>query len=289
MTTDYAPDIAVDDATFPFEVMRRAAHPAIAGALVRGYEGWVDRRRSGFDRHLPIPYIPVIIGFGAPMRIRADGAPDGSGDPHTTFVAGMYESPTVGEAMGQGMGVQIDFTPIAAHQFFGVPMHQLANRVVELDDVFGADARALVEQLQLAPTWTRRFELIDAFILLRMASSRAASPGVSWAWRRLSETHGGVSIGALAAELEWSRKHLIEKFREQVGLPPKAIARIMRFNLALRLVQRDAAPRWTEVAYAAGYYDQAHMIRDFREFAGATPTEFARAASVEAGTALAAI
>jgi AraC-like DNA-binding protein len=278
-----------DGATFPWDLKRRAPDPRIASALIRPYEGYVDRRTHAFDRHLPIAHVPVIIGFGAPMRIRGDGAPDGSGDAHTTFVAGLYESPTVGETVGQGMGVQVDFAPIAAHQFFGVPMHQLANRVVELDDVFGTEARTLVEQLQLAPTWTRRFELIDAFILPRMAVSRAASPGLVWAWRRLNETHGNVSIGALAAELGCSRKHLIEKFREQVGLPPKAVARVMRFNRSLALMRRAQDSRWVDIAYRAGYYDQAHMIRDFREFAGATPTEFARATAVEAGTALAAL
>jgi AraC-like DNA-binding protein len=276
-------------AEFPFDVMRRAAHPAIAGSLVRGYEGWVDQRAYGVDRHLPGMFIPVIIGFGAPMYTRDAGAAPGTGDAHTTFVAGLFDAPSAADIGAGGMGVQVDLTPLAAYRFFGLPMHQLANRIVELDEIFGADARTLVDQLRLAPTWQRRFELIDAFLLPRLAAGREAAPGVAWAWRRLAETRGAASIGAIAAEIGWSRKHLIEKFREHVGLPPKVVARIMRFNRALRLLQRDEAARWTDIAYSAGYYDQAHMIRDFHEFAGATPTGFARSLAPEAGSALAAI
>jgi AraC-like DNA-binding protein len=289
MPNAIVPDITPDRPFSPDDVMRRAAHPAIASSIVRDYQGYVDRRSPGFDRHLPITFIPVIIGFGAPMRIRDDGAPPNTGDRHTTFAAGLYEQPSVAETDGMGMGVQVDFTPAAARRFFGVPMHEIANRIVELDDIFGDDARVLVEQLRDAPSWARRFELIDAFLLPRMATAPSTTPGVARAWRRLAETRGSASIGALASDAGWSRKHLIEKFRDEIGLPPKAIARIMRFNRALRLLRNDATPRWTDIAYASGYYDQAHMIRDFRAFAGATPTEYARTLDPATGTSLAAI
>jgi AraC-like DNA-binding protein len=280
-TTEAAPP-------FAGEVMRRRAHPAIAGSLIRGYEGYIDRRERGFDRHLPIALVPVIIGFGAPMRIRGDGDA-GAGEDHTTFVAGMFESPSSAESYGGGMGVQVDFAPIAARRFFGVPMHELANRTVELDEIFGAEARTLVDQLQAAPTWARRFELIDEFIVPRMTEQGESASGVAWAWHQLAASRGRAGIGALAAELGWSRRRLIEQFREHAGLAPKTIARIMRFNHALRVVQAPGTYAWADVAYRAGYYDQAHMIRDFRAFAGATPTEYARTLEIPAGASIAAI
>jgi AraC-like DNA-binding protein len=261
--------------------LRRAAHPLVAAGLARGYKGYSDRRTSGTDTHLPFPNIPVIFGFGAPMHMRGDGTE------HTTFVAGMFESPSVGEMRGPGIGIQVDFTPIAAHRFLGVPMHELANRTVELDDIFGADARDLVDQLREAPSWTRRFALIDAFLIARMGEPEAAT-GVAWAWHRLAKTRGAASIGELASELGWSRRHLVEKFREEIGLPPKAVARIMRFTYARRMLERSPACAGAELAYRAGYYDQAHMIRDFREFAGATPAQLVRDGA-SAGASIAAI
>lgn len=83
-----------------------------------------------------------------------------------------------------------------------------------------------------------------------------------------------MSVGDLADELGWSRRHLVARFREQVGLPPKVLARVLRFQRSLRLRGADGRPRpWAEVALACGYYDQAHLNRDFRQFAGCTPTE----------------
>jgi AraC-like DNA-binding protein len=90
----------------------------------------------------------------------------------------------------------------------------------------------------------------------------------------LNETGGMMPVSALADELQWSRKHLANRFRADVGLAPKTIARLLRFR---RVVDSgDLSSRWTEVALDAGYFDQAHLIRDFRQFAGMTPVEFQR-------------
>jgi AraC-like DNA-binding protein len=267
-------DIESGSATLAQEPMGGAPDVRIVSGLVRGYQGWIDSRSAGVDRHLPIAFVPVIIGFGTPMLIRDITMPHEAAAAHTTFVAGMCESTTISQSTAGGRGVQVDFTPVAARRFLGVPMHELANRVVDLEDIFGAAVQELVEQLQLAPTWGRCFELIDAFIVPRLLGAAPASPGVVYAWQRLTRTHGSASIGPLIEELGWSRKHLVEKFREHVGLPPKTVARIMRFNHALGLLR--TCKRWADVAHSAGYYDQAHMIRDFREFSGLTPTEYVR-------------
>ena len=154
-------------------------------------------------------------------------------------------------------------------------MEALSNRVVALDDLLGGGAaRLLTERLYEAPGWEARFELIDGFVASRLARVGGPSPDVAWAWRRLSDSRGGVEIGALAGELGCTRKHLIARFREQVGLPPKTIARILRFRGALAGLENGNGDRLAEIAQDCGYYDHAHLNRDFREFAGLTPTEF---------------
>ena len=95
-----------------------------------------------------------------------------------------------------------------------------------------------------------------------------------WAWQQIVQSGGAVNIGSLAERIGWSRKHLITRFREQVGLPPKTYARVVRFNRALRMLDECTTPRWTEIALRSGYYDQAHLIRDFAQFAGTTPTDY---------------
>jgi transcriptional regulator GlxA family with amidase domain len=91
------------------------------------------------------------------------------------------------------------------------------------------------------------------------------------------QTGGRLQVGDLADEVGWSRRHLIARFRLQVGVPPKMLSRIVRFGGLLRRLDAPARPGLSQLATEAGYYDQAHMNRDFREFTGTTPTDFAAA------------
>ena len=114
----------------------------------------------------------------------------------------------------------------------------------------------------------------NAFIVNRIAHAKPPSPGICWAWRQLNETGGLIGVGALADELGCSHKHLITQFRREIGLPPKALARIVRFSRVAEMLKRNEVASWVQIAHRCGYYDQAHLIRDFREFAGSTPTEY---------------
>jgi AraC-like DNA-binding protein len=107
-----------------------------------------------------------------------------------------------------------------------------------------------------------------------VAAARGPTPDVVWAWRRLEETGGRLAVEALARELGCSRRHLAARFREQVGLPPKTVARVVRFHRAARLLRTAGDARWAEIANECGYYDQSHFNRDFRDLAGTSPSEF---------------
>jgi AraC-like DNA-binding protein len=244
-------------------------------ACVRRYFGYFERS-SGFShtRELPSADVTLIIGFGPPIAIAYPRNNGGTSTRHTSFVAGLHDSYVVVEAGEWQSGIEVNLTPLGTFLLFGVPMEALSNRVVALEDLLGTEARLLTERLYEATGWGERFELIDGFIASRLVHVGAPSPDVAWAWRRLSDSRGGVEIGALAGELGCSRKHLIARFREQVGLPPKTIARILRFRGALASLENGNGDRLAEIAQDCGYYDQAHLNRDFREFAGLTPTEF---------------
>jgi AraC-like DNA-binding protein len=154
-------------------------------------------------------------------------------------------------------------------------MKAISNGALDLGDVVGAPAaRRVVEQLDEAPSWERRFDVLESLLAGRLVDAPEVSRGVEWAWRRLHATAGAADVGRLAAELEWSRKRIVERFRDEVGLPPKRLARILRFQTVLRRLDRDPAPRWVDVAQDSGYFDQAHLIHEFREFSGSTPTDF---------------
>ena len=114
----------------------------------------------------------------------------------------------------------------------------------------------------------------------------APAPEVAWAWRRLRSTSGGVPIRELAQQVGWSHRHLVGRFREQVGLAPKSVARVLRLQRSLVLLERSGESL-AGVALAAGFCDQAHMNREFRALAGCTPTEWL-GARLPAGAGIAA-
>jgi AraC-like DNA-binding protein len=232
--------------------------------LTRNYLGFTQPATSG-ERWLatPTPTATVIVNTGA-----AFGGLPGA------FVTGLADTHDVIEQFGAIECIDLKLTPLGAYTLLGVPMDELANEVVDLADVLGPDGARLTERLANTAGWAERFAVLDAFLLTRSATGPASAPEVGWAWRRLVESGGAVPVGALAHEVGWSRRHLVTRFRQQVGLPPKTAARVIRFEGLLRRVGGAGRAEWSRIAAESGYYDQAHMNRDFREFAGTTPTEY---------------
>lgn len=227
------------------------------------------------QRHAAASFVPLILNFGPSYRV-LDPADLERSSEHSSFVAGLGESYAVTESSGRALCVQINLTPLGARRVLGVPMHELANRVVPLADVLGPEVDRLEERLFETPDWDARLALCESVLAARLAAAPPPRADVAWAWRRIEETGGRIRIAALAEELRCSRKHLVTQFRSHVGLPPKTAARIVRFNRLLRLLANDGSGGWAELAQRCGYYDQAHLSRDVRQLAGCAPGELAR-------------
>jgi AraC-like DNA-binding protein len=168
----------------------------------------------------------------------------------------------------------VDFTPLGAYRFFGGVVVGLAARMVDIGDVLGREGRQLRERLGATLCWQQRFDLLDDFIACRV--NHLPSPEISFAYRRLARTAGGARITALAGEIGWSRKHLIDRFRAELGVAPKSLARMMRFHQACRLARIGTKQGWAGIAAESGYSDQAHLAREFAVLAGESPTAWAR-------------
>jgi AraC-like DNA-binding protein len=120
--------------------------------------------------------------------------------------------------------------------------------------------------------WDERFALLDALLGRTMLVAAPPPPDVAYAWERLTRSGGRLAVESLAAELGCSRRHLAARFRDHVGVSPKAAARVIRFHTAVRRLSAGGAA-WADIALDCGYYDQPHLNRDFREFAGITPAQ----------------
>jgi AraC-like DNA-binding protein len=265
-----------------WEMVCAAPHPSLR-AHVREYIGWFEHFAVPLcRREVPTEIIPVIINFGAPVRLFDAQDPSRWTD-YRSFTTGAYDSHVLVGSSGPSGGLQINMSILGARLFLGRPLRDLRNRAVGLDDVLGGEARRLTMELYDAPSWEARFTILDRELAARILTAKAPPACVTWVWRRLVETGGRVSIGALVGEVGFSQKHLIGQFREQIGLSPKTLARVLRFGRAIQMIKSGGGARLAEIAQDCGYYDQAHFSRDFHAFAGVTPTELVRSQLPDGG------
>jgi AraC-like DNA-binding protein len=258
-----------------WEMVHGAPDPRLRG-YVLSYCSYHENTSSFTRRReLPSDRVVVIVNLGEPIRVSAPGH-SGWSTQGEGFVAGLHDTYALTETGGSQAGVQVDLTPVGAHLLFGLPMHELSQRVVTLEELFGRGGALLREALAEAAGWAERFVVVDEFLLARLDVARSPVPSVTRALGRLRESGGTVPVGAIAAEIGCSPRHLITRFREQVGVTPKLLARILRFERVVSLVDSRTEMSWAEIAQVCGYYDQAHLIRDFNQFAGCPPGEFAR-------------
>jgi AraC-like DNA-binding protein len=228
--------------------------------LPRGYVGF---NKATAPRHLDLPATTSISLVVKTVDSRHRPA---------AFAMGARGSFTVLEGACAPFHLEVLLAPLGAYRPLDQPMDELGGRLLDLVEVLGADGRRLAEQLRETSSWRQRLALVDRLLLER---GPRPSPEVGWAWRRLVATGGAVPIGQLAREVGWSHKHLLAKFRRQVGLRPKTAARLIRFDGVLSRLDGRRRLDWGRVAREVGYADQAHLVREFRQFTGTTPTAFA--------------
>lgn len=257
-----------------WEFAARAPGARLRG-LVRRYAGYhEDAARPVRRREVPTGDVHLIISFGPRIRLLDPGDPARAQAAPASFVATVGSGWSVTEFTGAQHGVQVTLTPVGAGMLLGVPLDRLAGEVVELGDVLGARAGELTGRLAEAPDWAARFDLLDAVLPTWLAEARQPPPAAVWAWRRLCQTDGRLPVAALAEELGCTRQYLAAAFRAHVGVPPKTLARVLRCQRAIRLLEQGAARDLATLAAECGYADQAHLSRDFRQLTGLPPSRW---------------
>jgi AraC-like DNA-binding protein len=254
------------------------------------------------ERHVASTEVPLLLNFGEAHR-RFDAVGSGAWTTHDdVWVVGLHNRHQLTQAIGERHFMVVRFTPMGAHLFLGLPMHLIANQALDLALIDPALARVLVSRIGVAGSWADRFAAMETLIATRVADAEI-SGCIGSAWRRLVATDGRISLASLASEMDCSHRTLIARFRTCVGFPPKTIARLLRFDRTVRSLNRLSRLRanepagkpyieaeqaderlvsaipWAELAADCGYFDQAHLIKDFREFAGSTPAALLRRVS----------
>jgi AraC-like DNA-binding protein len=274
------------DGTEVFSVSRRPA-PPLAG-LVDGYHGY---RMAGFapgvHRGAPARHMTFIVAVGPEIDVVAQTNPADPPRRYRAVLSGLQASPALIAHDGYQEGVAIELRPLASRALFGLPARVLWDTTLELDEVVGAIGRELAERLDATDDWSARFDACDD-VLLRLLAGRVRTgagagggrrdrgvaaepdPALAAAWQALERSAGSVPIASVAGEVGWSRQHLRTRFLDELGLTPKVAGRVMRFERARRELLSGPTPL-ADVAARAGFYDQAHLTREFVELVGATP------------------
>ena len=226
----------------------------------------------GRERVLPFGAMQLLVNLGedelrsyhdadhaTPRRLRGAG------------LQGPYASPTVIDTRQQRAMLGVGFRPGGAYPFFAVPASATREDLVELAALWGGDGAVLRERLLEAPTPLAKLQAMEAALLARAVRSLAPDPAMAFAVAALDR---GSGVAAVTDRLGMTPKRLARRFADQVGLSPKRFARVRRFQRLLAAAGGGVDADWARLAVECGYYDQAHLIHDFRAFSGISPTMY---------------
>ncbi len=260
-----------------------------AGPL-RPYVAWyTGYRQRGVPparhRGLPSPFLTLIFTLDEPLVILAHPDPRQPPGGFGALLGGLHSAPALITHDGAQSGIQVALRPLGARALLGLPAGELAQIDVPAEDVLGGACAELRARAVAAPGWPERFAIVDEMLLRLIAAPAATArvagepaPEVGWAWGQLLASGGTVRIADLAAQTGWSGRYLAARFRTEIGLTPKAAARVVRFSRARKLLLENVAggrePGLAGLAAACGYFDQAHLAREFRSLAGCPPSQW---------------
>lgn len=234
-------------------------------------EGSVSYQR---DRILPNGQSYLLINLGPPQYlVEASGLRRPFTD---IWYSAQRQTPIETEAPHGQCLLGLALQPGAAAVLFDLPAHELTGRILALPDLLGDGVLALRQRLLETPSDLMRFRLVEHWLRQRRGSDTPAVLGE--ALRRIQASDGQLEVAGLARSLGISRQRLHRLFNHHVGLPAKSLARLQRFQGALALLRDREHVPWVELAAHCGYFDQSHLIRDFRAFSGYAPGEFIRRA-----------
>ncbi len=220
------------------------------------------------ERVLPDGCLEWIFHLGASFERLL---PDGSWEQQpSSFIVGELTRHLLLKPVGRPSVMGIRFRPGGAYRLLPVPLFELTDQAVHTADVW-PQGQEIEDAVFDAKTDRERMGLVEAF-LLKQLSLVDRRPRFEVAIAQIIENGGQTRVAHLAESIGFSSRQLEREFRMSIGLSPKSFARIIRFQNLLRIVGEGMLSEWANAALAGGYSDQPHMVREFREFTGHTPT-----------------
>lgn len=250
----------------------------VLSELVVEHHGYRQRNVAP-ARHLglPSPFLTVIFTLDEPLHLAQHVDPRRAPGTYEAMVGGLHESPAVIEHDGAQSGIQLRVSPLAARSLLGCPAGELAGYDGPAEDVLGPAVGELLDRLRSAAAWPARFAVLDDVLGRLARPDREVPPEVLHAWELLRRSGGRLPVRDVARATGWSERHLSQRFATELGLRPKTAARVIRFHRARERLQHNVRAGRADlagVAAATGYFDQAHLVRDWRRFTGLAPSDW---------------
>lgn len=190
------------------------------------------------------------------------------------IVSGAHGRGLVPEATEETCIIGVHFKPGGAFPFLGLPAGDLADTHGDLETLWGSSADRLRERLCEAGTSAERFLLLQEALLNRLCDGVEQHYAVSTALEMFWKNQAVLTVRDAARYLGLSQRRFIQVFKTEVGMTPKLFSRIQRFQQTRTFIQQNPSPNWAALAVDLGYFDQSHLIREFLEFSGLSPSDY---------------
>lgn len=190
------------------------------------------------------------------------------------MVLGQITEPYFIQPAGHVDTFAVRFYPYGFANFIALPIHQLANKETPLEQLFGAEAATLTEHIIHADGTLHRIQIMEDFLMKRMNSQSTINTVVKATVDALLQKKGSTSIHSILEVNLSKRRQLERNFLKQIGISPKQLGKVIRLQAVLKMLLNEQPGHLTNIAYERDYHDQAHFIKDFKEFTGVSPKYF---------------
>ncbi len=190
------------------------------------------------------------------------------------FLIGQLTKPYVVEPIGITGSFVVRFHPNGFLPFSTIPIKEMENMAVPLDKLFGENGKELGQNILNAKTTSERINLIENFLLAHLKDKQIIYNVIKSTIDTILNTNGQFSVTEHSGKSKVSRRHLTRIFSTAIGLSPKQLSKTIRLQSTLKKLLTEEVTSLTDLAYESEYFDQAHFIKDFKEFTGITPKEF---------------
>jgi len=220
---------------------------------------------------IPDGFNEIIFHYRSPYRINLGY---GWEDQSLSLLAGQIRKHFFLENTGASGIVGIKMKPTALTHLFGLSMHQFTDRVVDISSFPALEALMIQEQLEATAGHDERVAILNDHFKKLVTEKKYSTTAADQAIELIFKNHGMIPVSTITKSVGIGERQLENLFKKYIGLSPKFFMRIIRFNYIFKLVQ-DNNESWSGLAYEASFFDQSHFIRNFRDFTGENPSDYA--------------